>query len=100
MAGRTPSRAAAFVIVASIRRWPWRTPRATDTVWLSLEISMTSGSRNSFQVQMKKKTRSTPIVGRLTGTTIRHSTCHRFAPSIRAASMISRGNRPRTEERR
>ncbi len=61
---------------------------------------MTRGSRNSFQVQMKKKTSSTPIVGRLTGTTIRHSTCHLLAPSIRAASMISRGNWLSTDERR
>jgi len=67
---------------------------------LSFEISITSGSRNSFHVQMKKNTSSTPRVGRLIGTTIRHSTCHLFAPSTRAASITSRGNLPRTAARR
>ncbi len=70
-AGRTPRRAAALVIVACISRCPWKPTRATDTVWLSLEISITSGSRNSFHVQMKKS--------------------HVFAPSMWATSTISRG---------
>ena len=82
--------------MASMSRCPCSTPRATGTVWLSLEIRKISGRKNSFQVQMKKKTSSTARVGRLIGTTTRHSTCQRPAPSIRAASRTSRG---KTEHR-
>src|SRR6187551_528624 len=68
IAGRMPISADALVVVASIRRSPCSTPSATGTVWLSFETRKTSGRKNSFQVQMKKKVNSTPMVGRLTGT--------------------------------
>jgi hypothetical protein len=75
-------------------------PIATGTVWFSLEISITNGMKNSFQVQMKKNTSSTDSVGQLIGTTTRQSTCHRVAPSTVAASRISLGNVESTDDSR
>ena len=69
-------------------------------VWVSLSISMTSGMKNSFQVQMKKKISSTARVGRTIGKTTRHRICHLLAPSSAAASSSARGKVPSTEASR
>ena len=53
--GASPSSEAAAVVVGSDVYWLFSVPIATETVWLSLAISSTSGNRNSFHVQMKKK---------------------------------------------
>src|SRR5450759_229812 len=92
--GRRPRSAEALVVVTSISRSPCRTLMATGTVWLSLLTRKVNGIRNSFQVQMKKKIRSTLSVGRLIGTMTRHRIAHRLAPSRDAASRISLGKVP------
>src|SRR5450631_1943394 len=92
--GSRPSSADALVVVTSINRSPWRTLIATGTVWLSLLTKKVNGIRNSFQVQMKKKIRSTLSVGRLIGTMTRHRIVHLLAPSRDAASSSSLGKVP------
>src|SRR5271166_5994237 len=51
--GASPSSEAAAVVVGSDVYWLLSVPIATETVWLSLAMSSTSGNRNSFHVQMK-----------------------------------------------
>jgi hypothetical protein len=53
--GMTPRRAAALRAVGSLVYWPRVTDRPSGTVWLSLEMSRTSGWRNSFQLQTKRR---------------------------------------------
>src|SRR3569623_2568880 len=98
--GAMPSSDAAACSTGSERFCPRVSPIASVTVWLLLETSSTSGIRNSFQVQMKKNVPTSIIVGRITGTTTNQSVCQRFAPSISAASMISRGKLPSTDASR
>ena len=62
-AGISETSAPAFVVGASIIRSPWSDARAMGIVWVSLVVSMTSGMKNSFHVQMKKKIMRTPSVG-------------------------------------
>ena len=67
MQGRTPSKAEELDVVTSMLCWPCRVAIAIGTVWFALETSMTNGRKNSFQVQIKKKTNSTERVGMLIG---------------------------------
>src|SRR5690606_114498 len=73
---------------------PWSDASAMGIVWVSLVVSMTSGMKNSFHVQMKKKIMRTPSVG----LTIGYTSCHRIrqrpAPSSWAASSSAGGNVP------
>ena len=96
--GVMPISDAAAIVVGSDMFCPCKRPIATETVWLPFEIRRTSGIRNSFQVQMKKNVAITSSVGRSTGTMTDHSTCQRLAPSICAASRISRGKLPSTDD--
>src|SRR5699024_5845236 len=65
--GSSDSSAPAFNVGTSSIRSPCSEDSAMGMVWLSLLVSITSGMKNSFQVQMKKKIISTDIVGRTTG---------------------------------
>ena len=69
-------------------------------VCVSLVVSMTSGMKNSFHVQMKKKIIRTDSVGRTIGKTTFHSTVQRLAPSSAAASRSALGNVPSTDASR
>ncbi len=71
-----------------------------DPLMSQIPIVITTEIRNSFQVQMKKNVPSTISVGRMIGTTTSVRTCQRDAPSISAASRISRGNVLITEDRK
>ncbi len=70
--GMSPSRAEALVVVTSMSLSPCSVAMATGTVWLSLPTRKVRGMRNSFHVQMKKKTSRTDSVGRLIGTITLH----------------------------
>ncbi len=72
--GKDPSRAAAAWVVGSVVYCPEVAPRESVTVWFEFDGSRMRGSRNSFHVQMKKKTHAsagfdTPLCGYSTGTT-------------------------------
>ena len=69
-------------------------------VWVSLLVSMTSGMKNSFQVQMKKKIIRTESVGRTIGKTTCQRVRQRLAPSSAAASSSAGGKVPSTEDNR
>ena len=54
-------------------------------------MTITSASRNSFQVHMKSSTVIVSTAGRASGISTRQSVNHGDAPSIRAASTSDRG---------
>ena len=58
---------------------------------MSWVVSTTSGQMKLFHTEMKPRIASTANVGLVIGRAIRQKIPHSFAPSIRAASMISVG---------
>ena len=98
--GSKPNRADALEVVTSILCWPCKMAIANGTVQRVLETSKTIGRKNSFHVQMKKKTNNTVSEGMLLGETILNNSCHLLQPSIKAASIISLGKALNIEDNR
>jgi hypothetical protein len=92
MQGRIPSSPDALCAVIFTPYCPWLTARASGTVWFAFDGKRIKGRKNSFHVQMKKNTNNTESVGILSGATIYLSRPSLLHPSVRAASIISRGN--------
>ena len=98
--GRIPSSPDALWAVILTPYCPWLIARANGTVMFVFDGRRIKGRKNSFHVHMKKNTNRTERVGRLNGVTISHNRFILFAPSIMAASRISRGKELNTDDNR
>ena len=71
---------------------------ASGTVWFAFDGRRIKGRKNSFHVQMKKKTNNVESIGRLSGATMYSSKPSLLHPSNVAASISSRGNALNTDD--
>ena len=63
----------------------------TSTVRISMDCVTIRGQRNDFHASTKEKRASVAMAGRASGRAMRQKMVHSEAPSMRAASSVSRG---------